>query len=126
MLRTSSTAILSTLALLSTASVAVAHPGHHGESGVTHILSSWSHSLPLLLTGFLAAALFLRTRRAWMLGAMATLMAVAAVGTHTFYGHSLAFTLQAVAVATCLAAVGYGLGFTLSKRRASRGIEKAR
>lgn len=126
MLRTSSTAILSTLALLSTASVAVAHQGHHGESGAVHILSSWSHSLPLLLTGFLAAALFLRTRRAWILGAMATLMAVAAVGTHAFYGHSLAFTLQAVAVAACLAAVGYGLGFTLSKRRASRGIEKAR
>ena len=125
MLRKSSATVLSTLVYLSAMSAAVAHPSHQGESGAVHILSSWSHSLPLLMTGFLAAALFLRTRRAWMLGAAATVLAIVAVGTHAFYGHSLAFTLQAVAVAACLAGAGYGLGATLSRRRASRGVEKA-
>ena len=126
MLRKSSTAVLSTLVLLFAASAAMAHPGHQSESGAVHILSSWSHSVPLLMTGFLAAALFLRTRRAWMLGAAATLLAVMAVGTHAFYGHSLVFTLQAVAIAACLAGAGYGLGAALSRRRASREIERAR
>ena len=123
MLRKSFTAIVSTLVFLSAASVAVAHPSHQGESGIVHVLSSWSHSLPLLMTGFLAAVLFLRTRRAWMLGAAATVLAVVAVGTHAFYGHSLVFTLQAVAVAACLAGAGYGLGATLSRRGASRRVE---
>lgn len=126
MLRKNSTAVLSALVFLSTASVAMAHPSHQGESGIVHVLSSWSHSLPLLMTGFLAAALFLRTRRAWMLGAAATLLAVVAVGTHAFYGHSLVFTLQAVAVAACLAGAGYGLGATVSQRRAARRVEKTR
>ena len=126
MLRKSSTAVLSTLVFLFAASAAVAHPGHHGESGAVHVLSSLSHSLPLLITGFLAGALFLQTRRAWMLGAAATLLAVMAVGTHAFYGHSRMITLQASAVAACLAGAGYGLGALLSRRRALRGVAKGR
>lgn len=105
------------LSMVASSPAALSHPGHHGESGLAHVLSSWVHGVPLLLVGFLAGLLFLRTRGAGAVGIAAAGLAVASVGSHALFGHSQAFTLQALAAAAFLAALGYAGGAVLARRR---------